>query len=214
MIIGLTGKKNSGKDTAAKYLVENYGYERKAFADSLKKSVAALFEIPFEKVDEYKDDKGGTLPRVEVVVDVASPTRDEDGNMADFGHGTYQYSMSWREFLQRYGTESHREIFGYDFWVDQVLPYPHRDTESYSLSKEKLVISDVRFDNEALRVREYGGWVVEIVRPSLADVIDTHASEQIPKPDYQIINLDNNMSSLYTGLDEFMEWHGSSSKST
>ena len=43
MIIGLTGYKGSGKDTAASHLVEKYGFTRVAFADKLKKSAAACF---------------------------------------------------------------------------------------------------------------------------------------------------------------------------
>jgi len=36
MIIGLGGKKGSGKDTLVNYLVENYNFEMYAFGDSLK----------------------------------------------------------------------------------------------------------------------------------------------------------------------------------
>lgn len=36
MIIGLTGLAQSGKDTVASFLVENHGFERRAFADKLK----------------------------------------------------------------------------------------------------------------------------------------------------------------------------------
>jgi cytidylate kinase len=36
MIIGLTGYAQSGKDTVAKILVENYGYTRVAFADKIR----------------------------------------------------------------------------------------------------------------------------------------------------------------------------------
>jgi hypothetical protein len=36
MIIGITGLAQSGKDTAANYLIKNYGFTRKAFADKLK----------------------------------------------------------------------------------------------------------------------------------------------------------------------------------
>lgn len=35
-IIGITGLAQAGKDTAAEYLIENYGFTRKAFADRLK----------------------------------------------------------------------------------------------------------------------------------------------------------------------------------
>jgi hypothetical protein len=198
LIIGLTGKKGSGKDTAAKYLVDNYGYERKAFADSLKRSVAALFDIPFERVDEWKVNQPGKLDNVEVIIDVAHPDR------------TTQYSMSWREFLQRYGTESHREIFGYDFWVDQVLPYYPNSNDYpryYELKNKKFVISDVRFENEAARVAYYGGRVIEIIRPSLNNVVDTHVSERIPPANFEFLNLEDNMVNLYNALDEFMEHH-------
>jgi dephospho-CoA kinase len=36
MIIGLTGYAQSGKDTVANILVENYGYQRVAFADPIR----------------------------------------------------------------------------------------------------------------------------------------------------------------------------------
>jgi hypothetical protein len=36
MILGLTGLAQSGKDTAARYLMQYYGFERRAFADKLK----------------------------------------------------------------------------------------------------------------------------------------------------------------------------------
>ena len=36
MIIGLTGYAQSGKDTVAKILVENYGFTRIAFADKIR----------------------------------------------------------------------------------------------------------------------------------------------------------------------------------
>ena len=30
--------------------------------------------------------------------------------------------MTFREFLQRYGTEAHRDVFGKDFWLEYTLP--------------------------------------------------------------------------------------------
>src|SRR4051812_5088987 len=56
MIIGLTGSKGSGKDTIAAYLIKEYRFERRAFADPMKKSVAALFDIPPWEVDNFKLD--------------------------------------------------------------------------------------------------------------------------------------------------------------
>jgi hypothetical protein len=199
MIIGFCGKKGSGKDTAAKYLVENYGYTRVGFADNLKKSVAALFNIPIEWVDEFKDDLGHSLPRVEVIVDVC-------GSEGTSHPDHHQYSFSWREFLQRYGTESHREVFGYDFWVDQVLPYHPMSVAGWDeFVGQNLAISDARFDNEVARIRYYEGKIVEIVRPMIVDQTDQHISEQVPTPDFRLINREDNMVNLYAALDEWME---------
>src|SRR5262249_7886745 len=103
MIIGLTGNKGVGKDTAGAFLVQHCGFERAAFADKLKEAVAALFDFPLEWVDEFKDNHGKSLDAVEVIVD---------------NKGLMQYSFGWREFLQRFGTEMGRNIFGEWFWVD------------------------------------------------------------------------------------------------
>lgn len=46
MIIGLTGYAQSGKDTVAKILVDNYGYERIAFADKIR-------EFLYETAPDY-----------------------------------------------------------------------------------------------------------------------------------------------------------------
>jgi hypothetical protein len=43
MLIGLSGKFTSGKDTVADYLVGQYGFERRAFADKLKMVCRELF---------------------------------------------------------------------------------------------------------------------------------------------------------------------------
>jgi dephospho-CoA kinase len=42
MIIGIAGYARSGKDAAAKILVEHYGYERRAFADILRSALLTL----------------------------------------------------------------------------------------------------------------------------------------------------------------------------
>lgn len=46
MILLLNGYRGSGKDEAAAYLVDKYGFERKAFADPLKEITAEAYDIP------------------------------------------------------------------------------------------------------------------------------------------------------------------------
>jgi len=184
VIIGLSGLKNSGKDTVAAYLVKEHGFERKAFADPLKQSVAALFNIPFSEVDKLKND-------TDVAVEIRLFTQGVSSSLQP----EYR-AWSFREFLQRYGTESHREVFGMDFWVDYTLPvqgfYPGR----------AIVVTDVRFENEADRVRFLGGsiWYVDRGQEST----DEHVSEQFDFVMDRIIENTGTVMDLYERVEELL----------
>ena len=93
MIIGLSGYGGAGKDTVAKYLVENYGYERRAFADPIKDALVKLnpYITPNVRVSDIVEAYGW---------DVAKKGYPEA-----------------RRLLQVLGTEVGREMFGEDFWV-------------------------------------------------------------------------------------------------
>jgi len=159
MLIGLAGCKDSGKDTAASFLVEK-GYIRMAFADQLKRAVAALFDIKVEEVDELKDlESLGYAAHVKIAT------------------AGMQLTMTWREFLQRFGTEMCREVFGTDFWVDQWESQFATLAKTAALATlHDVVVSDVRFNNEAERISHLGGFVVQIKRPGHEP--DGHASEE------------------------------------
>ena len=49
MIIGFLGEKRSGKDTCGNYIIENYGFERYAFADPIKRACQHLFGFTDEQ---------------------------------------------------------------------------------------------------------------------------------------------------------------------
>lgn len=186
MLIGLCGYKGSGKDTAAAYLVKNHGYERRAFADPLKKHVAALFGINFHEVDKLKNDPNA-------VVELTIPS----GNALAEDR---RIRMLFREFLQRDGTEAHRDVpeMGTDFWVDLTLPM-----QGYYVDRN-IVVSDVRFENEARRIRYLRGVVVEVVKSGLVSK-DQHRSEQINfEPDYEIFN-NGTIEDLYTGIEALLD---------
>lgn len=158
MLIGLTGCKNSGKDTVADYLVRHHGYEKLSFAALLKESVANLFDIQQRHIEEWKNDD-------RVRVTITGP------NSSDLGpsHTTY-CEMSFRQYLQRYGTEAHRDVFGPDFWINELFRRYKITTDS------NYVFSDVRFDNEAVSIIVRDGLVFSVERPG-SDLEDQHASE-------------------------------------
>jgi hypothetical protein len=153
-----------------------YLVRRDAFADRLKISAARAFG--FDGTEEeciaFCNIIKGEGWRILI-------QRDED---RDEGHHPVELCTG-REYLQRYGTEAHRDVFGQQFWVKAVLPdgYPS-DTER---DNTLLVITDVRFPNEAERVRECGGQVWKIDRPVERIAESAHASET-PLSDESLID--------------------------
>lgn len=56
MIIGITGKSEHGKDTAARYLRQRYGFAPKGFADKLKEAAGVIFDFRHEQLWTDKKD--------------------------------------------------------------------------------------------------------------------------------------------------------------
>jgi hypothetical protein len=185
MIIGLSGYKNAGKDTVAAYLIKHYGYERRAFADPLKKSVAGLFDIPFSLVDKLKNEHTA-------VVTISGP----------YGAVVGGKQFTFREFLQRYGTEAHRDVpeMGHDFWVDLLMP-----VRGY-YAERNIVVSDVRFRNEAERIHHLNGIIIVVSRAGIESQ-DQHRSETEGleiEPDATIFN-SGSIVDLYQEVDIMIE---------
>ena len=67
VLIGIIGKKYSGKDTAADYLVTNHNFTKMAFADPVKKITKELFNFNNEQLygnlKETVDERWGISPR-------------------------------------------------------------------------------------------------------------------------------------------------------
>ena len=168
-LVGLSGFKGAGKDTAYELIAqERENVVRRAFADKLK--IIAGRSLGYEGED------------VEIIT--AMNLMKNQGfvdSVVSSGVGTH---MSGRRYLQLFGQRA-REVFGHSFWVDQVLPDPAIDAGSPVLQRKLSrrfdhadvgVITDVRYPGEAWRVRALGGevWVVE--RPDLTS--DGHDSER------------------------------------
>lgn len=73
-----------------------------------------------------------------------------------------------RSLLQRLGTTAGRKVFGESFWVDRLFESP---------SSGRVVISDVRFPNEATAIKDRGGIVVRVTRPGVGPA-NPHISER------------------------------------
>lgn len=180
MIIGLAGAKRAGKNTVADFIAKNFdNVEEKSFAYLLKKSACAALGVQTNDPVGFCDDLKET-GEIEVWMD-------------DPEEGLYcRQEFSGREFLQWYGTEAHRDIFGEDFWVDAVMNNVlNKDRRGLAWEEWITVITDVRFPNEAIAIQDANGFVFEILRPSLGESTDSHASEKpLPREllDLQIVN--------------------------
>lgn len=153
MLIGLHGRKQAGKDTVfrrtAHLMRDVVDVQRVSFADLLYESAAAALGVSVDFLQTYKTDP-------DVVVSV-------------MGSGGIYTELPIRGYLQRYGTEAHRDVFGPNFWVDAV------DLEH---AGRIVMVTDVRFPNEAEAVRRAGGSVWRVIGPAeVEDAGDGHASE-------------------------------------
>lgn len=160
MIIGLNGRLKSGKDTTFKVIKEFVPEaERISFADKLKDSAAAVLGIDRDTLEELKnrEDFLYTLRGFQDDVPVDLLSRVPNFNV--------------RVFLQRYGTEGHRDIFDDNFWVNMALPLD-LDHEG-----KLFVVTDMRFPNEAQRVKDLGGYTIKVVRDTITGHAN-HPSEQ------------------------------------
>lgn len=168
MIIGLTGYAQSGKDTVAKILVDQYGYTRIAFADKIR-------DFLYETNPMYDSIAGEPL-FVKARVD-----RD--------GWEKAKQSPQIRRLLQNSGVAA-RKVFGEGFWVHEAMKTMLEDPRP----DMNYVLTDVRFFNEADMIRAITGQIWRIKRIGV-DAVNAHVSES-QMDDYPVDQIFTNNSSI------------------
>lgn len=160
-IVGLTGYAQTGKDTVGQILVTHRGYTRLSFADNVREAVYRLNPV----IDHWCSGSfGHAEPEAWTVQQLV--------NHYGWEHVKVQFPEA-RRLLQVMGTEVGREMFGEDAWIEMV----GRQVKALPLGVP-VVITDVRFQNEADYVRSLGGIVLQVKRPGTGPVND-HASDRI-----------------------------------
>ena len=154
-LIGLTGRAGAGKSTVADHMVLRHGFVQMALADPIRCGLQAMFGLAPQDLDERA--------RKEAPVD--------------------WLGVSPRRLMQTLGTEWGRAVCGEDVWLkvaerriaqQKALRY----MSVYELPL-RMVISDIRFANEAAWVRAQGGVVWHVVRVADDYRIDgDHVSER------------------------------------
>lgn len=159
-IVGLSGKKRSGKDTFASTLIAERGFRRVSFADNVRQGALDLDPIIRFEEDEW---------HLSVASFEAGPRYERLSAIVDrIGWEAAKEIREVRRTLQRFGSESIRKLDP-EFWVRAAMMQAHA-------TPGPVVITDVRFENEAKAVTDAGGVVVRITRPGLESA-DEHPSE-------------------------------------
>lgn len=112
--------------------------------------------------------------------------------------------LTYRQLAQRLGNEAFKPAFGLDVWVKHFTEtqWPYLQ----AMPQAGLVFSDVRFACEVDRIREEGGMIIKVIRPSY-DIDLSHESErsivQI-NPDITIANT-SDVDALLDKTDAFAQ---------
>lgn len=196
MIIGITGKAQSGKDTACrivqlintvdydcaclegegeKYILDNVDsilpmtcmWEKHAFADKLKECASIILGVPRFMFESGEFKESFT----------SLPLSNKEGE-----------PMTNREFLQYFGTEVGRSI-DKDLWIKALMYSYGRDKESH------WIVPDVRFPNEADAIRNAGGVLWKIERDGSG--AGNHISEKLIDDIMVDIIIENNLDMKY-----------------
>lgn len=196
MIIGITGKAQSGKDTACrivqlintvdydcacsegegeKYILDNVDnilpitcmWEKHAFADKLKECASIILGVPRFMFESGEFKESFT----------SLPLSNKEGE-----------PMTNREFLQYFGTEVGRSI-DKDLWIKALMYSYGRDKESH------WIVPDVRFPNEADAIRNAGGVLWKIEREGSG--AGNHISEKLIDNIRVDIIIENNLDMKY-----------------
>lgn len=148
-ILGVAGRKRSGKDTLAA-LMSEFGYQRVALADKVREYLYILNPIIFEL--------DGKRMYLRDLVDAFG---------WDFVKDRYPEA---RRLMQFMGTELGRNTWGEDYWTQKA------EGVITERGLERVVITDIRFQDEISWVHGHKGIVVRIDRPATV-VEDSHVSE-------------------------------------
>jgi hypothetical protein len=229
MIIGISGKKGSGKDTVAemiKQFTPHLNWETHKFADALKDMVCRLIGCTREQLEdrEFKESplgeewwcydlgNGIILPR-------GYYSNKEDNEMCE---QRYLRKMTPRLMLQLLGTEGVRNVIHPNSWVNATMSGYLCECEDMKQSKgfdfiscmqctgkPYWLITDMRFPNEMKAVNNKQGVTLRIERPDTISK-DQHPSETALDDAvfHHVITNDGDLDNLRRKVQDFLGLYG------
>lgn len=198
MIIGISGKIGSGKDTVGSIL-QDYSddntedYEIKKYADKLKEIVCLLIGCTRKQLEdrEFKERELGEEWRQYF---------NDDYDLVCEKESTFSSLLTPRKLLQLLGTEGGREIIHPNIWVNALFAdynakgFDYKGSENKEIKGDWIypnwIITDVRFPNEAQAIKDRGGIVIRVNRycyDSLEDYLVTYPNKDVSTKAIKIV---------------------------
>ncbi len=141
MIIGICGFIGSGKDTLANYFVQEHGFARSSYAETLKDSVAAVFGWDRDMLEGNTNESRQWREQVD----------EWWADRLEMPH------LTPRWVLQYWGTDVCRHNLHNDIWIASL--------ENKLLNtNQNTVISDCRFPNEVSSIKKQNGIMIQVKR--------------------------------------------------
>lgn len=166
MVIGLSGKSGSGKDTITD-IIQKLTIKKDfiVYKNSFAKSIKDILVFNLGVFDNYKE------------IEKNKNSKDYIPNFTIYGE-----PMTTRQALQNIG-EEFKKIFGKDIWIKSLKNNIGND---YKYNSILIIITDVRFENEFDFVKnELGGKMILVTSPNSNNY--EHISEKPINKEYDYI---------------------------
>lgn len=183
MIVGITGfcmdpdgKRRiagAGKDTVANLLMRHYSFVSLAWADPMKRFCREVFEFSDDQL--WGESEKRVLPDVRYQRPLTPPSKPEDGGDVeyltprfalqtlgnDWGRGCYD--RVWIDYAMRVIQRLQEGGYTYDP-KEGLRPCIYAQDDPMVRPKTNVVVSDLRYFNEAEAIRAVGGKLVRVRR--------------------------------------------------
>lgn len=170
LLLGISGRRRHGKTTLSEHLTTKHQFIEYAFATPLKLGCKALFGLTDAQITDEEKDRPDPL-----------------------------WGISPRYILQHIGTNLVRNDLKkflpnirlkHTLWIENFIRFLETLPQNCF---QRVVVSDVRFLDEAEVLRQHGAQIIKVIRPMphAANDANTHSSELLIdkiKSDYEIIN--------------------------
>ncbi len=214
ILIGISGRKKSGKDTVGIQLSQDHNMYKYAFADMLKElcsvsfgvSAYDLYNLEYKEVifSEFNQGEEKNFKFYEYKVNeehakvfldnLEGLAKQIDITLTDEQKEEINELLlnkkisSYRELMQFIGTEVVRGVVSDTFWIDVL--------NEKIKNKDRVVITDARFPNERKYVKDRGGKLILVKRET--ELKDEHTSENSLGNDSEYHGvIDNNKDLIY-----------------